>query len=320
MREQPPVDRALTDAYGELAVWQAERIFGLGDREAESETYGCFDRNYWHYRCTDTPNARAQEIALYLAMLHLLEEEFNPFAGKAPVRDWAVAAIEFWMVIQNRDGTLDEFHPYERSFAATAYSTWAIVEASALLQIEPPEENITRACSWLTKNDTPQASNETAAAIMTLDAVGRTLDNRRFVNAGREKLVNLLQSQDDEGGFPELGGFDLGSQTLTLGFLTLYVRRTRDEQAYDSIQRGVKRVDKSIRPDGTFHVPTMTRRTQFLYPLALVLLEQDDLVRRHLGAVGGRRAPNPAWLDDRHCHQLAANYLQTAYEVFRACS
>ncbi len=320
MSEQPPVERSLTDAYGELAVWQVERILGLGDRNPNSDLYGCFDRPYWHYRQIDAANARAQETAHFLSMLYLLEEEYNPFAGQEKIRHWAEAAIEFWTLIQERNGSFNEFYPHENSFSATAFSSWGIVEAIQLLDSEPPHEELRRACHWLSHHDRPLASHKRAAAILVLDTVGRMLDERRFVDSGRKKLVNLLQSQSSKGVFPESMGFDLGLQTITLYLLTLYVRRTRDEMGYEAIMNGMLPVRQALHPDGTFSAKTMTRRTQYFYPLAFVLLGEQDVVDRHLAAIGARKAINPAWLDDRHCVHLAINYLQSAYEVFRVCT
>ncbi len=320
MKEAPPVERGLTDSYGELAVWQTERILGLGDREPESGTYGCFDRQYWCYKLIDFSNARAQEVSQFLALLYLLEEDYNPFAKNESIREWAIAAIEYWMEMQARDGSFNAFRPYEQSFPASSFSTLATIETVTLLDLDTPTDALHKACRWLAKNKYPISSHATAASVLALDMAGRLLDERRFVDTARDRLVDLLQNQTPEGAFPEHWGFDLGFQSVTLYLLTLYTRRTRDEQAYDSIQQAVRLVDKRLHEDGTFNSAIMSRRTQFFHPLAFVLLREEKVVQRHLSAVGARRALNPAWLDDRNCIHLATNYLQTAYEVYRLCS
>ena len=49
---------------------QIPRLLGLLDRNPLSCTYGCFDRQYWHYRTSDFACTRSQEAVLTLALLY----------------------------------------------------------------------------------------------------------------------------------------------------------------------------------------------------------------------------------------------------------
>ena len=42
--------------YADAALHEIPRLLTLLDRDPSSPTYGCFDRNYWHYRTQDFPS------------------------------------------------------------------------------------------------------------------------------------------------------------------------------------------------------------------------------------------------------------------------
>ena len=44
------------------------KILTLQDRNAHSPTYGCFDRNFWHYKIIDFPSGMAAEFVWPLAL------------------------------------------------------------------------------------------------------------------------------------------------------------------------------------------------------------------------------------------------------------
>ncbi len=71
---------------------QAElpRALTLVDRDPSSSTYGCFDRNYWHYRTQDFPSGMYQELALPLAQATALPWHGNAFHGEPRLRELLV--------------------------------------------------------------------------------------------------------------------------------------------------------------------------------------------------------------------------------------
>ena len=44
------------------------KILTLQDRNPHRPRFGCFDRNYWHYRIIDFPSGMAQELVSPLAL------------------------------------------------------------------------------------------------------------------------------------------------------------------------------------------------------------------------------------------------------------
>src|SRR5215217_6208424 len=69
------------------------KILTLQDRNAHSPTYGCFDRNYWHYRIIDFPSGMAAEFVWPLALAYDTRVDGNPYFGQPVVREWAHAGI-----------------------------------------------------------------------------------------------------------------------------------------------------------------------------------------------------------------------------------
>ena len=46
------------DLFAQEALAQIPKILTLGDRNPHSPTYGCFDRNFWHYKIIDFPSRK----------------------------------------------------------------------------------------------------------------------------------------------------------------------------------------------------------------------------------------------------------------------
>ena len=58
------------DLFAREAIAQIPKILTLLDRNVHSPTYGCFDRNFWHYKIIDFPSGMAQEFVLPLALAY----------------------------------------------------------------------------------------------------------------------------------------------------------------------------------------------------------------------------------------------------------
>ncbi len=67
------------DIYLKEVLGQVPRLLGLLDRNAASKTYGCFDRQYWHYHISDFSCARSQESVLTLTLLYTIAHPENKY-------------------------------------------------------------------------------------------------------------------------------------------------------------------------------------------------------------------------------------------------
>ncbi len=84
-----------SDLFAREALAQIPKILTLQDRNAHSPTYGCFDRNFWHYKIIDFPSGMAAEFVWPLALAYSLKIEGNTFYQKPALRQWGAAAISY---------------------------------------------------------------------------------------------------------------------------------------------------------------------------------------------------------------------------------
>src|SRR6185369_4800589 len=125
---------AAAAVYHSAVQREISRLLSWQDQEPFSRTYGCFDRTYWAWKFTDFPGARFQEGAYALAHLYSRAWPGNPLAGVTQVLRRAAASLRFWQSTQHADGSFDEAYPFERSLAATAFTTFYVGEALLLLE------------------------------------------------------------------------------------------------------------------------------------------------------------------------------------------
>jgi len=304
--------------YKDIVLLQAPRILGLSDRNPKSKTFGCFDRYYWHYKLTDFPNARFQEASLLLALLYKNNFEGNIYFGKRKIRELVKASISFWHRIQNKDGSFNEVYPNERSFCATSFSTYTIAESLLILGEQQNMDSIIKAGEWLLKNNNKVVSNQMAAASLALYNVYLLTEEIKFKKGAEEKIMALMKNQSSEGFYPEYGGYDIGYHSLTLSCLCKYYFKAKDEKLKLSMKKGLKFLNGLINENGTFDYSETSRKTQFLYPYAFVVLESNISEKIYKG-LKENKIINPLWLDDRYVIQLTTDYLQ-AYLEERKCT
>ncbi|MBI4437322.1 MAG: hypothetical protein HY590_07920 [Candidatus Omnitrophica bacterium] len=296
------------DRFRQIVLSQIPRLLGLGDRDPFSETYGCFDRVFWHYRLIDFPNARFQEACWPLSLLYRHSFEGNLYYQNEKVRQWTEAAIRFWASHRHRDGSLDEAYPNERGFCVTAFSTFAVTEAMLLLQIRVP--NLEKTGRWLLGHDQPFVANQMAASAVALLNLYQLTNEKRYLRASQERISTLLSSQDETGFFPEYGGADIGYLSLTLACLAHYWRQTKEGPLWESMGRALKFLEERVEEDGHYDYRQTSRKTQFLYSYGLAISDSPPLERLTQGLEQGTLL-NPVWLDDRYFIQLTTDYLET---------
>ena len=81
------------DFFAREALAQIPKILTLQDRNAHSSTYGCFDRNFWHYKIIDFPAGMAAEFVWPLALAYSLPIEGNPYYQQPAIKEWAEAGM-----------------------------------------------------------------------------------------------------------------------------------------------------------------------------------------------------------------------------------
>lgn len=214
-------------AYQQQVVPFVERALALMDANPASGTYGCADRTFWQYRTlTNFPASSMQQLMLGLSVIYKFDHRDNPYHNDQRILDAACAMLSYWCKIQNRDGSFNEWYQNENSYCPTAFTT----AGAALTIIElgdsiDPELRTTSlqalnlAAEWLDKRFNATVMNQNLVAALGLWALWRITDNPKWHRAAKDKYRQLESAQNDEGWFPEYGGFDFGYSTLSLDLL-----------------------------------------------------------------------------------------------------
>jgi hypothetical protein len=267
--------------YYDTVIRQLPRILGQLDRNKNSKTYGCFDRNYWHYKVIDFACARHQEAALTLALLYKLSQKDNPYYKNKSILNWINAALKFWCIIQNKDGSLNEWYPNERSFVAAAFSSYAISESLILLGKEIKNKNqiinsLRKSAVWLSKRNEWNATNQMSGAILFLFNVYKLTNNKKYLKFCQEKLKKLISKQTPEGWWNEYNGADIGYHSLTIDYLSKLFKKYPDKKLKNAINKAIDFLSYFIHPNMTFGGEYGSRNTEFITPHGIELNTRDN--------------------------------------------
>ena len=301
------------NAYLELSVETIPRLLSLLDRNPFSPTYGCFDRDYWHYRTlADFPSATYQQGSLAMALLYTSDLDGSIYYQNPKVKDYALAAMLFWSKVQRRDGSFDEWYPNEHSYVATAFTTYAVSEAYRLLSALPdetiPEQvlpSLIRAGKWLCTHEDREVLNHTAGAVAALHNIHVLTGDDTFLRGLQRQKEVMLSRQSKEGWFYEYNGADPGYLSLSVDYLAKYFSSSGDQDILESLESAVNFMVRFLHPDGSYGGEYGSRNTRYLMPHGLVILSPLFPSARYLAEKSHQlltkgRTINPNSSDDRY--------------------
>ncbi len=309
------------DVYRLQVLEQVPRLLSLLDRHPGSTTYGCFDRTFWHYKMTDFAGVRFQEAALTLALLYRKGSGYPPYEGNPLLKRWVEAALHFWCQIQARDGSFSEWYPGEKSFVATAFSSYAVSEALLALddeiQCQEGVEALARAGAWLLKHDEHDVLNQEAGAAAALQNLFLVTKDRQFERGARQKIDFLLRHQSEEGWFQEYGGPDIGYLSLTVDYLAKYFQKVQDPSLLPVLEKSLQFLSHFLHPNGTAGGEYGSRNTEYLIPHGIEILAPYSVVAARMAAfvregLEKRTLIGLYDLDDRYLCYIAYPFLQAA--------
>lgn len=310
---KPSVARDLRarDRYAQAALAQIPRLLGAIDRNPFHRTYGCFDRQFWHYRTASFPSEMYQEAVLPLALVYSTTLPGNRWQGEPRLKQWAIAALRFAARHSHRDGSCDDYYPFERALGAAVFSLQAATRACQLLAVDDAEivAWLKRRANWVARHDeTGRLANHHALAALGLARAAQITGDAAFMQAAEERLRRVLSWQSPEGWFEEYGGADPGYQTVTIDALAKLRRLTYDRRLDGPLRRAVEFARLFLHPDGSCGGEYGSRGTYHFYPHGFELLARDnaaaaDLADGFLAALAsGKQA---SFDDDRmYAHRL----------------
>ena len=268
--------------YIENIMNEIGRVFSLVDREMSSNTYGCADRTYWCWKFTDFPGSRFQEILYTLTWLYNYDSKHNSYYKNKVLLEYIDAGFNYWVKIQNNNGSFNEAYPNENSLAATSFTLFYVTESYFIIKDELKSltkkkliSSINKAATWLCSNDETHGflSNHLAATASGLYNAFIIADKNKFHSRYLYFLKKIMDNQSEEGWYLEYSGADPGYQTHATFYLAVLFTKTRDNDLLDSLKRANLYLSYFIHPDGTIGGEYASRNTSFFYPAAYEILK-----------------------------------------------
>jgi len=259
----------MKDIFAREALVHIPKLLTLLDRNPHSPTYGCFDRNYWHYKIIDFPSGMAQEFVWPLALAYHTDVSGNGFYHQPGLRQWVEAGLVFAARSAHRDGSCDDYFPFERAGGATAFSLLAGIVSYQMLELKNTQvlEFFERRANWLAHHaESGRLSNHQALIVLALALLGRLLHTNQWDRPQALRLERILDWQSPEGWFPEYEGCDPGYQTLTIGCLAWLYQLDPTPRLREAIARAVDLAAHFVHPDGSYGGEYASRNTYNFFP------------------------------------------------------
>ncbi len=304
-----PRDASARDRYLHAALAHIPRLLGAIDRNPFRATYGCLDRQFWHYRTSAFPSEMYQEGALPLALVATTPLPGNRWYGQPRVRELAAAALHYAAKSCHGDGSCDDYYPFERALGAAAFSFAAATETYRLLRLKDADllAWLRRRGHWLMRHDeSGRLANHQALVALGLARLAALTAEEKYAHAAHLRVERVLSWQSSEGWFDEYGGADPGYQTVTIdclakyGKLTTHTSPTRKRGSSgdtpvcgaspslarrasvggatleESLRRAVAFARLFLHPDDSYAGPYGSRGTHHFYPHGMELLANDN--------------------------------------------
>ncbi len=297
------------------------RLLGLLNRNSSSFSYGCFDREYWHYNTVDFACARKQEAVLTLTLLYLIKHDKNRYYRDKEILSYIRAALMFWTGIQNRNGSFNEWYPSENSFVVTSFSTYAVSESLLLIGEELPDAEyqtvmkaLMKAGDWLIGRQETRVMNQQTGAAIALLNLHLLTDESKYLDSSRDKIALLNERQSEEGWFLEYGGPDIGYLSLGIDYLCKYYSKTKDDTVKEILDRSLGFIKYFIQPNLVAGGEYTSRNTEYLIPYGFEFLSGTNPDARFVASVVRKSLLKnesfPNIFDDRYLTYVGYTWLQ----------
>ncbi len=257
------------DLFASEAIAQIPKLLTLLDRNPHSPTFGCFDRNFWQYKIIDFPSGMAQEFVWPLALAYSTDIPGNDFYHQPNICTWVEAGILYAAKSAHRDGSCDDYFPFERAGGAAAFSLLAGLESYRLLALDNPIalQFFQKRCDWLAHHqESGRLTNHQALIALCLELASRLMYTDRWQSAIKERSELVLSWQNPEGWFQEYEGCDPGYHTLTISCLAWLYELNPSDQLKDAIAKAVTLVSQFVHPDGSYGGEYTSRNTYNFFP------------------------------------------------------
>ena len=267
--------KTIQKSFQHLADEILPRLLTQVCRDPNSPAFGCFDRNWWHYKIRDFPSIILQQGAL--ALWEVSQREASP-QMKTELVKLAAAGVLFWNKRAVRYGAFEEYYPWEEGYPPLAFSTLAAMKlvAAGVVTPEIVRKGAAIAAKQLLTRFESKAANQQVAGLAALawlkknypDLVPDTLFD--FLS------VQTLSLQDHEGWFVEYDGPDIGYLSVTIDCLLDVYDATLEEKYMESAKKAAHFIHElSIFCKGNIGMHN-ARNTDYLVPYGLLRLIEEE--------------------------------------------
>lgn len=277
------------NAYSRFVLDTVPRLLSQLDRDKYSSTFGCFDRNHWHYKIRDFSSIVLQQGSLSLALLYSYNFLGNIYYKNKKILEWSLGSIEYWISQQLSDGSFNEYWPNEHGYPPTVFSLFSVAESFSLLKEYVPVELNERflhaamkSCRFIAHQEETGAQNQEIASIAALQSVENICRERWLKDTIESKRDAILSKQSIEGWFSEYGGADIGYLSVSLHFLAEYYRISHDNSVLENLKRIIEYLQYFIHPDGTVGGEYGSRNTEYFLPGGLEIVADEIPLARSI--------------------------------------
>lgn len=306
-------------------------LFTLVDKSPESKTYGCFDRQFWQYKIKDFPSGMSQE-AIYPVALALQNNIYGSITNKSKNNIYEIIenGIKFSLLNQNKNGSVDDYYPFEQASGATAFTTFAILSTIEINQNLIRDEFIyllKKRIQWLAINfESGKLSNHEALISLVLAKAAKIFNDDFYYFSSLKRLKRLISWRNEEGWFEEYNGLDIGYETLTFSCIFDLKNFLNEEKDLldNLINAQAKIIFDSIEPDGSLGGELYSRGTWncFAHGILNYALQNknQNQINKSIKLLESRFLLDPYQINDDYIiqHHLWSDIL--TYKVLEDCS
>lgn len=258
----------MKDKFKFLIRQNLPRILTQVCRDVDSDNYGCWDRNFWHYKIRDFASIILQQggyLLVVAAGLEAYRDEAEYF------KTLAKASVDFWHRRALCYGAFEEYYPWERGYPALAFSTLAIAKTLRDLQLDcqPYAKGLQKAIRQLERRCEFEASNQYLAGLAALYILSELEPEWVSKPTLDKRLQHLLDRQSSEGWFNEYGGPDLGYLSVSLDCLWDIYDVTGSEIVLESIGKAIAFIDALIITPHSIGMHN-ARQTDYILPYGII--------------------------------------------------
>ncbi|MCP5488200.1 MAG: hypothetical protein H7A43_06080 [Verrucomicrobia bacterium] len=304
----------------ELAATWLPRILTQIDRDPTSSTFGCCDRNWWHYKIRDFPSIILQQAG-YTAYL---ASECLPWAHeKTGLQQLAAGSCLFWNKQVATQNSFDEYYPWEQGYPPLAFSTLAVMKMAHAGAVEPAniQAGAHLAAKLLTRRFEAQAANQQVAGMAAVLWLAKVFPGLIESTMSGYLVERTLALQTEEGWFWEYDGPDLGYLSVTIDCLWDAFDATGDERFVSAARKALQYTEAMTAVHGTNIGMHNARNTDYIVPYGIARLMDDSrpetrtAARRLVNRLYPRSAPGRHFMnatDDRYlCHYIGASVFRS---------